>query len=175
MSEVSWHALFSALQHAGIEYVGLHRVVTAFFIGRGCGVDSEGLADVTLDRLAKRLKRGESVRNFTSYSLGFADKVYKEYCRDRDKFRAALRELKYLTPDVDEPEKNNEVRRACQKTCVKTLSPSDYQLMVDYYLTGKDRSLLAAELGIPLATLRTHIHRLKLRLAKCAEDCRRLA
>jgi DNA-directed RNA polymerase specialized sigma24 family protein len=150
-------------------------VVTAFFIGRRCEADSEGLADITLDRLAQKLNQGEVVRNFTSYSKDIGDKVYKEYCRDREKFRAAVRELSYLTRDVYEPEKDINVRRECQKTCVKTLSPSAYQLIVDYYLTGKDRSVLAAELGIPLATLRTKIHRLYQRLAKCTEDCRRLA
>jgi DNA-directed RNA polymerase specialized sigma24 family protein len=153
----------------------LHRVITAFFIGLRCGADSEGLADVTLDRLAKQLNKGERVRNFTAYSIRIADIVYKEYCRDREKFRVALRELTYLTADVEEPERDVDVRRECQKTCVKTLSPSDRQLMIDYYLMAKDRSVLAAELGMPLATLRTHIHRLKLRLAKCVEDCRRLA
>ena len=175
MSEDNWQILFSALERAGVEYVGLHRAVTAFFIGRRCGPDSEDLADVSLERVAKQLNRGESVRNFTSYSINIADKVYKEYCRDREKFRAALRELSYLNRDVDELEENIDVRRECQKMCIKTLSPSDHQLMVDYYPKGKDRSVLAAELGIPLATLRTRIHRLNLRLAKCADDCRRLA
>jgi DNA-directed RNA polymerase specialized sigma24 family protein len=175
LNEDNWQALFSALHRVGIEYADLHRLVTAFFAGWKCGVDSEALADVTLDRLAKRVNRGESVRNFTSYFLNIAGKVYKEYCRDREKLRAALRELKYLTPYVDEPEEDVDVRRECQKTCVKTLSAGEHQLVVDYYLTGKDRSVLAEELGIPLATLRTKIHRLNLRLAKCAEDCRRLA
>ena len=175
MSEDSWQALFSALRRAGIEYADLHRVVTAFFIGRRCGVDSEGLADVTMDRLAKNLNRGEVVRNFISYSIKIADIVYKEYCRDREKFRAALRELSYLRPKTEKPERDIDVRRECQKKCVRTLNPGDHQLMVDYYLTGKDRTVLAAELGLPLATLRTNIHRLKKRLAKCTDDCRRLA
>lgn len=175
LSEDNWQALFSALARAGIEYVGLHCVVTAFFIGRRCGADSEDLADITLNRVAKQLNRGESVRNFTSYSINVADKVYKEYCRDREKFRAALREISYLHPDVDELEKNIDVRRECQKMCIKTLSPSDHQLMIDYYPMGRDRSVLAAELGIPLATLRTRIYRLNLRLAKCVDDCRRFA
>ena len=175
MSEDSWQALFSALHGAGIEYAGLHRLVTAFFVGWKCGADSEGLADVTLDRLAKQIHRGEKVRNFTSYSKEIADRVYKEYCRDREKFRAALREFGYLTPDVEDPEKDIDVRRECQKTCVKTLSSIEHQLIIDYYVTGKDRGVLAAELGIPLATLRTKIHRLKSKIAKCVKDCRRLA
>lgn len=174
MSEDSWQALFSALHRAGIEYAGLHRLVTAFFVGGRCGADSEGLADVTLDRLAKQVDKGEKVRNFKSYAIGIADIVSKEYWRDREKFRAALSELRYLNPDLDELEQDIDIRRECQKTCVKTLSSSEHQIMVDYYLSAKDRGMLAAELGIPLATLRTQIHRLKLRLAKCVENCRRL-
>lgn len=175
MSEANWQALLSALHRTGIEYADLHRVVTAFFIGRRCGADSEDLADATLDRVAKKCNRGETIQNFASYSISTADKVYKEYCRDREKFRAALRELSYLNRDVDQLEKDIDVRRECQKMCIKRLSLPDHQLVVDYYVTGKDRSAFAAELGIPLATLRTRIHRLNLRIAKCVQNCRQLA
>lgn len=175
MNEANWQALCRALSLAGIEYADFQRVVTIFFFGWKCEVDSEGLADVTLDRLGQKLNQGEVVRNFTSYSKNIAYKVYLEYCRDREKLRAAMRELWYLTGDMYDPEKDINVRRECQKTCVKRLSQGAYQLMVDYYLTGKDRSVLAADLGIPLATLRTKIHRIYKRLEKCTEDCRRLA
>jgi len=175
LNEPNWQALCRALSLAGIEYADLQRAVTIFFIGWKCEVDSEGLADVTLDRLGQKLNQGEVVRNFTAYSKTIARNVYLEWCRDREKLRVAVRELRYLTRDVYDPEKDINVRRECQKTCVKRLSPSAYQLMVDYYLTGKERSVLAADLGIPLATLRTKIHRIYKRLEKCTEDCRRLA
>ena len=53
MNEVSLEALCRALSLAGIEYADFQRVVTIFFIGWKCEVDSEGLADVTLDRLGQ--------------------------------------------------------------------------------------------------------------------------
>lgn len=175
MDEIDWNLMFSTLARAGMEYSGLHRVLTAVFVNWKCGADSESLADVTLDRLAKRISQGKEVQNLVSYSRKIADYVYKEYCRDREKFRKALRELEYLKPDAMGSEEDTEVFRKCQRTCIKTLPASDHQLMMAYYTTGKDRTTLAVELGIPLATLRTNIHRLKLRLAKCAENCWRLA
>jgi DNA-directed RNA polymerase specialized sigma24 family protein len=126
LNDDSWQALFGALKLAGIEYGDLHRGVTAFFIGRKCGADSEGLADMTLDRLAKRLSRGKSVQNFPSYSKRIAVNVYREYCRDQENFRAALRELRYLTLDVEGPKKMlmfvASARRHASRHCPQAIS-----------------------------------------------------
>lgn len=168
--------LFAALELAGVEYVSLHRAMTAFFVARGCGADSEALADVTLlDRLARKVDEGKVIENFSAYSRQIAKLVYLEYLKDREKFRRAARELIYLKPDVQNPEEEPDLRRSCQESCVGGLSESERQLMVDYYLTGKDVAALAEKLGSLIATLRTRIHRLKLRLKKCVEDCRRRA
>jgi hypothetical protein len=90
--------LFAALELAGMEYVSLHRAMTAFFVARGCGTDSEALADVTLlDRLARKVDEGEEIGNFVAYSRKIAKLVYLEYLKDKEKFRKAARELMYLS------------------------------------------------------------------------------
>ena len=175
MDDLVWKALNRKLEQAGIEYSSLHRLVTAFFVGWRCGADSEGLADIALDRVGKKILEGEEVRSFSPYSRRFARNVYKEYLRDRDKFRKMLEDYSYLHPEVDESEEDAELRTRCQKTCIKMLAKSHRRLVLDYYREGKDRSVLASEMGIPLATLRTQIHRLKLRLLECQELCRRSA
>lgn len=150
--------------------------MTALFVARGCGADSEALADVTLlDRLARKVDEGIPIRNFIAYSTKIAKLVYLEYLEDREKFRRAARELMYLRPDVQNPEEEPDLRRRCQESCVGELSESERRLMVDYYLTGEDVATLAAKLGLLVATLRTRIHRLKLRLKQCVADCRRRA
>jgi DNA-directed RNA polymerase specialized sigma24 family protein len=147
--------------------------MTAFFGSRNCGADAEALADVTLlDRLARKVDEGEEVRSFISYSKKIGKFVYKEYCKDRERFRKMARDLLYLKPDIYKLEEDIDLRRKCQEDCVGRLAEPDRQLMVDYYVIGRDRGELAKELGVVLATLRSRIHRLKVRLTKCVDDCR---
>lgn len=176
MNQDALQKLFTALERSGLEYPTLHRVITAFFIGRTCGADSEALADVTLlDRLARRLYEGEEVRNFGSYAKTIAGLVYKEYVKDREKLRKAARDLMYLRGGIQEFEERFDLRRKCQEDCIGRLPEPKRQLMVDYYVMGKDRGELAEELGCVIDTLRSQIHRIKIRLEKCVEDCRRRA
>ena len=175
MSKSAWQALNDTLGGAGLEYTSLHRVVTAVFISRGCGPDSELLADVTIDRVGEKIAKGENVRSIVAYSKKVAGFVWNEYCRDREKFRNAVRDLAYLNPDRQEAEERADLRRKCQEACLKGLALTERQLLADYYIGGKDRDTLAEEHGLVIATLRTQIHRLKLRLLKCVEDCRRSA
>jgi DNA-directed RNA polymerase specialized sigma24 family protein len=176
LDESAYQKLFEMLERSGVEYVNLHRAITAFFIGRECGPDSEGLADVTLlDRLARRVDEGKEVRNFVSYSKEIARRVHHEYLKEREKFRKMARDFLYLSPNVQHFEEDTDLRRECQESCIRRLSEPDRQLMIDYYVTGKDSGVLAEELGLLIATLRTHIHRLKRRLKKCVDDCRQMA
>ena len=171
--EIVWQALLSALAHAGLEYKSIHRAITLTFVSRDCGADSEWLADVTLDRVALKIYKGEEVRSLVAYSKKFAYLVWNEYCRDRKKFREAMKDLAHHVPDRQEFEENINLRRKCQEECLRRLSESERQLLADYYLTATDREVLAKDLGYVIATLRTKIHRLNLRLRKCVEACRR--
>ena len=173
--KIIWQALLNALAHAGLEYESLHRAVTVTFVSRDCGADSEWLADVTLDRVALKIYKGEEVRSLVAYSKSFAYLVWKEYCRDRKKFREAMKDWLRHVPDKYESEENINLRRKCQEECLKRVSKSERQLLADYFLTGTDREVLARDLGLVIATLRTNIHRLKLRLTNCVEACRRSA
>ena len=176
MSHNALQKFSAALERAGVEYSSLHRTQTAYFAARGCGADSDALADVTLDRIARKIDRGEKVRNFFTYARAFANLVYKEYLKDRKKFMEAARELAYLRGEiVQEIEEEPDLRRRCQKSCLGELSKQNRELMTDYYVRGVASSVLAEELGLLIETLRTRIHRLKLRLKKCLEDCRRRA
>lgn len=176
MSQSALEKLFAVLERAGVEYTNLHRAITAIFSSKDCGADSEGLADVTLlDRLAGKIDQGEQVRNFAHFSRGIARLVYLEYLKDRQKLRNAIREMNYLNKNIQEPEEEPDLRRRCQEFCVGTLSGSERQLVVAYYLSAKHRAVLAEELGLLINTLGSRIHRLKLRLKKCEDDCRKRA
>lgn len=151
-------------------------MLNAYFIARRCGADSDALADVTLDRIARKIDEGEEVRNFFTYARAFAYWVYEEYLDDRKKFMKAARESAYIRNEgVQEPEEGPDLRRRCQESCLGELSEQERELLAGYYVRGVDRGALAEELGLLLATLRTRIHRLKRRLEKCVKDCRRRA
>ena len=176
MSEQTvWQALLTALTTAGLEYESIHRAVTVVLVSRKCGADSERLADVTLDRVAQKIRKGVVIQNISAYSKEIARKVALEYLRDRNRFMEATKELARHSPDVYEIGNGVDLRRKCQKACLMQLSDDDRRFLEGYYLTKKDREALAAELNLVIATLRTRIHRLRLRLRKCVVDCRRAA
>ena len=170
MNEHAWQALLTTLGRAGPDYTSVHRAVTALFVTRKCGPDSESLADRTLDRVAQKIHKGEYVQSIVAYSKKVADLVWKEYCREQERFRNAVREFARQR-DLQVIEENSILRRKCQEECINKLPKSELHLIREYYIKAKERDALAAELGMVIATLRTNIHRLKGRLLKCVEDC----
>lgn len=173
--EIVWQALLAALTRAGLDYERFHRVITIFLVSRDCGADAEWLTDITIDRVAKAIHLGEEVRSVVAYSKRFAHFVWLEYLDDREKLKKALRNWTPYARTTDEVEEKVDLRRRCQQTCLQRLDKSEYQLLVDYYLTATDREALARELGLLIATLRTKIHRIKRWLERCVEICRRTA
>ena len=85
----------------------LHRGVTAFFVSRGCGSDSELLDDVTIDRVAKKIYKGEDVRSIVAYQESSPIWFGRDTVRDRDRFRKAVRDFNYLNAGVQEFEENH--------------------------------------------------------------------
>jgi hypothetical protein len=75
-----------------VEYANLHRAMTAFFNARERGPDTEGLADVTLlDRLARSVDEGKE--EILALTKGDREAGYKQYLKDREKFRTAARDI----------------------------------------------------------------------------------
>jgi len=177
LSQSALLKLFAALERAGVAYASLHRMLTAYFSSRECGADSEALADVTLlDRLARKIDEGVEVQNYFKYAKTIAVRVYWEYLDNQEQLRKAARELEYLKRlDVQKPEEEPDLRRRCQTLCLGGLPLAEHQLLAAYYLKAKDRDALAAELAIPIGSLRTRIHRLRHYLKECVDDCRRRA
>jgi DNA-directed RNA polymerase specialized sigma24 family protein len=164
----------AALAGAGLEYTGLHRVQAAFFSARGCGVDSDCLADETLDRLARQIDEGIRVRNFVAYSRGIAHHIYADYCEGQEDFRETVREIEYLTDrGLQESEERPDLRRRCRKTCLRSLPEEKLKLMIDYFLSGKSREEIAKERGWTIGNLYVRIYHIRRRLEKCVKECRK--
>lgn len=161
--------MFVELDRLGLNYPEIHRALTARFCANGCGVYSEYLADVTLDRVATKIEQGTLIQHFLAFTFGVASLVFLEYLRDKERFRRAAEEMNFRVSRLDEF--INDIRRECQERCVDQLDTSDRQLLIDYYIGAVDRGILATDRRLSISHLRTRIHRLKARLKSCVEDC----
>jgi DNA-directed RNA polymerase specialized sigma24 family protein len=157
-------------QEAGKKYEALRRKLVKFFQWRGCSF-AEDLADDTINRVARNLEAGESVRHLPAYCAGIARNVFLENLRTRRKEEALhAMTLPSPTPPDEDP------RRECLERCLRELSAENLQLIVQYYQQNEQsrieaRRNLAEQLAIPPNALRIRAHRIRARLQSCVEDC----
>jgi DNA-directed RNA polymerase specialized sigma24 family protein len=168
LTPAAFEALLSFLaadrDQAAVAYGELrHRVVS---LHRWWGAaDPENLADLTLDRAARKLQEGASVErgDFGAYVRGVARMVFFESSRqpatltlDRD-------------PMADEQPDNEAALRALDD-CLASLSADERRLVLQYYDGANQiaaRHLLAEELAITPLALRLRTHRIRGRLEDC--------
>jgi DNA-directed RNA polymerase specialized sigma24 family protein len=173
-------------ERAGEKYERLRQKLIALFRWRGCAVP-EDLADETIDRVARRLSEGETLRvaNPALYFHGVALNVLREYWRD------PARTNQPLPPDVTEPalvldsegareradlSADHERRLTCLAACLDALSPESRHLLVTYHHGERRerieaRQMLAETLGVPMNALRIRVFRLRAGLVRCMDRC----
>lgn len=172
LSQESFDALLDWLdsnrEQAGIKYEEIRRRLIKIFTGRGC-VDSEDLADETINRVTSKLDEIEN--EFTGdrarYFYGVANKVLMEYLRRKPPQPPPL-----LASDSNRAEQ--EYR--CLEQCIARLSDENRELLLEYYgAEGKakieKRKQLAEKLGIAPNALRIRAYRIRLALQECVENC----
>jgi RNA polymerase sigma factor (sigma-70 family) len=131
--------------------------------------DAERLADIALDRAAKRLGGGETIENLRAWLRGAARMVLLESHTElrRETSAAAAAAL-----SMSELRSGAEADYALLDECLEELTPPNRHVIERYYQAG-GRSLLTArralaeELGISSENLRTRA----LRLRKLLENC----
>jgi DNA-directed RNA polymerase specialized sigma24 family protein len=154
---------------AGIKYENLRRRLVKLFEWRGAFLP-EDLADDTLNRVAKSLETGEEIANLTAYCIGIARNVFLESLRLRRR-EAALQSVPQVPAAVAD-----ETRRECLEHCLRGLSRQDFHMIIQYYQENKRgrieaRRDLACRIGIPLNALRIRMHRIRVQLQECVENC----
>jgi len=158
---------------AGQKYETLRKGVTRFFEWRGSRFP-EDHADETIDRVARKLSEGASVRNIHAYVAGVARFVWKELGRaPGEAWRGAgelPRELPAAQPRPHDP------RLECVDRCLEALDAEGRELIMAYYEDEKRdkierRRRLAERLGLAPGTLRMRAHRLRARLEECVREC----
>ncbi|HEX7326858.1 MAG TPA: hypothetical protein VF292_16130 [Rhodanobacteraceae bacterium] len=138
--------------------------------------EASELADVTLDRLARKIGQGTEVDSVPLYTLGIARMVLHEAKTRRVRWRAAESDPT-LVPDApgsDEAEAATDAAAAMAALarCLEDAEPSTRALVLAYY--GADggqriavRQRLAAAEGISVNALRNRMLRLRNALERC--------
>ena len=138
-----------------------------FFAWRRCE-DPDSLADETIVRLLKNVNNGQEISTDHPYSYvyGIARNVFQEYLRVRKKSTT-------LSEITDTPRVFAITEDGCGSLCLKKLAPEKRELLAHYYLDFEDRDEMAQEQLGSINALRLRIHRIKLELRRCWEDCQK--
>ena len=135
-----------------------HKLV--YFFRYQASLDPESLADVCLDRLARKISEGTEVLDLNSYCLGIARIVLLETRKKNSKQDIALREIGYqwrISRTVAEDQ--GEILLELVKECLEGISGAQQELLKRYYAADgrsriEQRRRLAEELGISPTALR---------------------
>jgi DNA-directed RNA polymerase specialized sigma24 family protein len=178
MSQEAFDRLLASLdadrEQAGQKYVRLRlKLVKYFEWQRAAFPDRE--ADVTLNRVARRIEEGQAVHSLSAYCYGVARLVFAESLRAQQKERDAFGCEPTVGPP-DESDDDAEVRGECLDRCLRTLPDESRDLILKYYEGEKGgkvegRKRLAQRLGIPLNALRIRAHRIRVSLEACVREC----
>ena len=139
--------------------------------------EAERIADIVVDRIAKKIKEGEEIQNVNAYARTVLNFVLLEQNRKNkeDAVGDDLPEV-WVSPEIaDEPD----LRIECLRKCLGEISSSesDKRLIVGYYeqkpggKTKDNRKSLAKNLGLTMNHLKVKASRLRGRLEKCINGC----
>lgn len=178
LSAEAWQALLARLGETEAEqaeaYETLRRKLVKFFDWRQAP-EPERLADVALDRVARKLAEGERVEEVSAYAYAVAKLIYLEDVKRGVRARERMNEL---PPPVTMPEVDAQDEAAeCLRRCLAKLAPETRRMIVEYYQDDKSakierRKSMAERLGIPLNALRIRACRVRAELEACVSGCR---
>ncbi|MBL8215524.1 MAG: sigma-70 family RNA polymerase sigma factor [Bryobacterales bacterium] len=162
-------ALYESLRQRLLRYFGWER-----------SLHPEELADDVLDRIARKLQDGETIRDLPSYAIGVARLVASEERTRNARRNVLLAEAARTHPsrDLAHPANSGEEPDPCFARCLGELPPESRHLLERYYsgdgnLRIRNRKKLAETLGLELNALRNRALRLRERLEQCIDRCRK--
>jgi DNA-directed RNA polymerase specialized sigma24 family protein len=163
-------ALHPDRHSASEEYERLRARLVRFFDWQGA-LDSEQLADISLDRLAMKLHRGEQILDLRNYLHGIARMVLREWRSQRQRQETLLdRASRGFSEAAPEPD-SEELYQALEQTMAE-LPLAQRTLMLRYYSAASHaeqvtlRLSMAAEIGISANALRNRMLRLRMELER---------
>lgn len=165
-------------ERAGAVYEKLRTRLTAY-LRLHLPAEADELADLTLDRVARRIHSGTAVQNVYSYALGVARMVVFEARTRYSRERSSFEEIGYLqesaTSDAEDDEPNAEATDAALSGCLAQLGPAASELILEYYVDSgahriEARRLIAERLGLSINALRNRALRLRAALESCVRE-----
>lgn len=157
---------------AGRRYIKLHQKLAA--MARIQIRDSASAADITLDRLGKRILDGVEIVSIEAYAVGILRLVVFEIKRSED-HEVSSEKLEYEPIVIDE-NPDEELRTTLMKRCIQQLPIHEQELLKIYYAEpsgrarSKRRSQLAKRNDRTVAALRIHVTRLRRGLKDCVNE-----
>ncbi|HEU4796726.1 MAG TPA: hypothetical protein VFT02_13920 [Pyrinomonadaceae bacterium] len=160
---------------AALRYEVIRGGLIRMFVSKGL-VDAEFYADVTVDRVIKRLPeiRNTYVDHPAKYFHGVARNIVREASRRKEIATD-------FVPECLPPRKvaNSELAQ-CLGKCLHALSKEKYDLIYDYYVYDGHEKVnshrqMAEELSISIGALRTRAHHVRATLENCVRKCMNLA
>ncbi len=156
-------------ERAAEQYRALHRRLAAFFTWRGAA-QAEELADLTLDRVMRKLEAEVPVVQVPAYAAAVARLVLLEAQRGEARRGLRLSEGTVAAPPLaTDPEAEADARHL--DACLAALPAAERELILGYYAGGGDqiahRERLARGLGVSRQRLRARAFRIRARLEAC--------
>jgi DNA-directed RNA polymerase specialized sigma24 family protein len=164
-------------EEAAREFEELRRYLTTLLTYAG-GAEPEHLADIALDRAAKRLSEGEQIENLKGWLRGAARRVLLESRADAKRESSAVETAQLEISTVERKKEDLERDHELLAECLGLLVPESRSLIERYYqATGEPllaaRKRLAEQLGISIENLRTRALRLRKIVERCFTERRR--
>jgi DNA-directed RNA polymerase specialized sigma24 family protein len=134
--------------------------------------DAEALADIALDRLARRVHEGTPIDNPHLYALGIARNLVLE-AQSRTAKQQRMGEDPTLLPEQTEDDTEAvESAHAAMAACLEQLGGHARDLLLAYYSADgaariRTRQHLASELGLSINALRNRALRLRAAVSRC--------
>ena len=179
LTQEAFDSLLSALDSnrdtAADKYLEMRSNLVRLFEWRGCSTPDE-LADETINRCAKKIGEGETIRDLAAYSIGVARMLLRESGRDRAREAVPLDEAPEPRTLPSESDCGEESCVECLRSCLSHLSQENRDLILRYYQGEKgekirNRKVLTELLGIPSNILRMRALRVREKLFLCVESC----
>ena len=179
LTQEAFDSLLSALDSnrdtAADKYLEMRSNLVRLFEWRGCSTPDE-LADETINRCAKKIGEGGTIRDLAAYSIGVARMLLRESGRDRAREAVPLDEAPEPRTLPSESDRGEESCVECLRSCLSHLSQENRDLILRYYQGEKgekirNRKVLTELLGIPSNILRMRALRVREKLFLCVESC----
>jgi DNA-directed RNA polymerase specialized sigma24 family protein len=180
------HWLDEGVDSSGEKYLEMRRRLVAYF-DRKNSLSPDELADETLARVAQKLEERGQITDLSPahYCYITAKFVFLEDVRHTKRSQAGLEEISAAgQSDLEKTNfsapkvlfENQEQRFDCLDRCLKKLSTSDSQLILEYYQGEQQEKIqrrrqLSEKLGLSANALSIRACRIRSKVETCVKEC----